>query len=120
MSGRTAADRAGLDAQLFDRWQKAAETDMTDKPGALDDLIAELFDWFNEAEPISLQALDGGEAVEAYREIAAQWGIESDVEGELHRVKVLALGADRTPEEVLENLVQMERERIEELEAIYS
>lgn len=110
---RRKSERAGLDADKMDEWRAAADGRLDESPGAISDLIAELLDWFDQAEPVSLEALTADEAAALHREIAAQWDFTSDVEAELHRVQVLGIGADRTAAEVLESLRQAEREAAE-------
>lgn len=100
----------GLDEALRDRWLAAADGKLDDSPGALGDLIAELYDWVSQTRLINPDELTRVEAVQVRKELADVWALGSDVEDELHRVKVLGIGADRTAQEVLEDLVQTERE----------
>lgn len=100
----------GLGTELRDRWEAAADGNMDDTPGALSDLMAELWDWASQTSLINLDALSRVEAVEIRKDLSDVWDLASDTEEELHRVKVLGIGADRTAQEVLEDLVQNERE----------
>lgn len=100
----------GLEINLRNRWLDAADGKLDDSPGALSDLIAELYDWVSQTRLINPDELSQVEAAEVRKELADVWALGSDVEDELHRVKVLGIGADRTAQEVLEDLVQAERE----------
>lgn len=106
----TEARQMGLATDLRDRWEAAADGKLDDSPGAISDLIAELWDWASQTRLINPDTLSQAEAVEVRKELADVWALGSDVEDELHRVKVLGIGADRTAQEVLEDLVQTERE----------
>lgn len=106
----TEARKMGLPSVMRDRWAEAAKGKLDDLPGALSELIAELYDWVSETPLLSPEELSKAEAVETRKELANLWALESDAEGELYRVRVLGLGADRTAQEVLEDLVGMERE----------
>lgn len=106
------AERAGLPIQTFDAWEKLVNTaDVADRAGELGDLLGELFDWFTQSEPLIVDALTLPEAEELHRDLEERFDLAGDVEAELHRVKVLGIGADRTAVEVLEDLAQIERER---------
>lgn len=106
----TEARQMGLDIALRERWLEAADGKLDDTPGAISDLIAELWDWASQTRLINPDTLSQAEAVEVRKELADVWALGSDVEDELHRVRVLGIGADRTAQEVLEDLVQKERE----------
>lgn len=100
----------GLDTSLRDRWEAAADGKLDDSPGALSDLMAELWDWASQTQLINPAELTRFEAVEVRKDLSDVWDLASHTEEELHRVKVLGIGADRTAQEVLEDLVQNERE----------
>lgn len=101
-----------IPAGLYSAWEDAAKNPQTyaDKPGLLLDLLAELWDWMSAAGLVNPYALSANEAFELYRDLSEQLGFMSDVETELYRVAILGIGADRTAREVLEDLVQAERE----------
>lgn len=100
----------GLETDLRDRWEAAADGKLDESPGALSDLMAELWDWASHIRLVNLDGLSRFEAVEVRKELSDMWDLASDTEEELHRVKVLGIGADRTAQEVLEDLVQNERD----------
>lgn len=104
------ARQMGLDTDLRDRWEAAADGKLDDSAGALSDLMAELWDWASQTRLVNPDELSRFEAVEVRKELSDIWDLASDTEEELHRVKVLGIGADRTAQEVLEDLVQNERE----------
>lgn len=99
-----------LPVELRDKWLEAAEGKHDDSPGLLSDLIAELYDWVSMTRLVNPEELNKHEAVEVRKELSDLWALESDVTDELYRVKVLGIGADRTAQDVLEDLVQGERE----------
>lgn len=99
-----------LSPELYDKWHNAASGDMDETPGALSDLIAELFDWVNSTRLVAPYSLTVAGAVELRDELDESFGIGSRTQDELHRVAVLGIGADRTAEETLRDLVRAERE----------
>lgn len=106
------SERAGLPAEKMARWRELAGTaDVADRAGELHDVLTEMLDWFDEARPLSLHSLTLPEAQETRQDLVEMFDLSTDLEDELHRVKVLQIGADRTATEVLEDLVQGERER---------
>lgn len=106
------AERAGLPSTRFEAWRTLVDTaDVADRAGELHDLLAELFDWFGESRPFSIDALTLPEAEELHRDLAERFDLAGDVQEELYRVKVLGIGSHRTALEVLEDLAQAERER---------
>lgn len=104
------ARQMGLETDLRDKWEAAADGKLDESPGALSDLMAELWDWASHIRLVNLDELSRFEAVEVRKELSDMWDLASDTEEELHRVKVLGIGADRTAQEVLEDLVQNERD----------
>lgn len=100
----------GLPASVYDQLASAADGKMDDTPGAMSDLLAELFDWVNLTRLVSPQLLNQAEAVEVRKEIGDEWGLGSDLEDELYRTSVLGIGADRSAEQTLRDLIQAERE----------
>lgn len=101
-----------IPADLYSAWEGAAKNpqNYADKPGALLDLLGELWDWMSEAGLVNPYALSANDAFELCQHLRSEWDFMSDAETELYRVSVLGIGADRTAQEVLEDLVQAERE----------
>lgn len=104
------ARQMGLTINLRNRWLEAADGKLDDFPEHMSELLAELYDWASQTCLINPHKLSQVEAVEVRKELADRWALGSDVEDELRRVKVLGIGVDRTAQEVLEDLVQAERE----------
>lgn len=113
------AKRAGLDPDLLKRWAKLVQGgEVTEKNyGEAEDVLTELLDWFTKHEIVSPHTLTDSEARDLYRELGEAYGLGGEAETELYRVKFLGLGADRSAVEVLEDLVEMERQALRETEA---
>ncbi|OJU44441.1 MAG: hypothetical protein BGN98_13735 [Microbacterium sp. 69-7] len=101
-----------IPADLYSAWEDAAKNPQTyaDKPGALLDLLGELWDWMGEAGLVNPYALSAADAFDLYQHLRSEWDFMSDAETELYRVSILGIGADRTARDVLEDLVQAERD----------
>lgn len=110
--------RASMPTALHRQWRKAVWSKTPLKPGACEEILEELWDWFNDAQPIVPDALTHEEAADLYESIAVEHELMSNAEEELHRVKYLRLGADRTAEQVLEALVQQEIDTRQRREAM--
>ncbi|GAB6857936.1 hypothetical protein [Microbacterium xylanilyticum] len=112
------ARRASIPKALHSQWRKAVWSKTPLKSGEYEDILGELWDWFNEIQPVVPDALTHEEAADLYESIAVEHGLMSNAEEELHRVKYLRLGADRTAEQVLEALVQQEIDTRQRREAM--
>ncbi|MFE6966912.1 hypothetical protein ACFVAJ_17510 [Agromyces sp. NPDC057679] len=102
--------KAGLAIADVNRWRDAVDA----KTPELDELLEaarEMFATLTSGELIDPDFLNESEADELRRDLADTHGFATDAEQELHRVKYLGLGADRTAAQVLEDLIDVERER---------
>jgi hypothetical protein len=113
------AKRAGLDPDLLKRWTKLVQGGgVTEKNyGEAEDVLTELLDWFTDHEIVDPYALTDAEAQDLSRELREAYDLAGDAEKELYRVKFLGLGADRSAVEVLEDLIEAERQALRETEA---
>lgn len=114
----TLGEQANLPQLLFARWRAAVFSKGPLGEGEYEDLLTELWDWFNDVKPIDPYALNATQAAEVHHVLADEFGLASDTEEELHRVKYLRLGTNRTAEQVLEDLVQQEVEARQRREAM--